>query len=113
VTPAQIIADLDAALARRGEIVTVRRYTAPTGDPRPKTDIASRASVRAVKPEELAGEIDQTGSKIVLSPTGIGSLLPLRKGDKIVVQGRERNIELPKPIFVDGTLVRIDVMVMG
>lgn len=113
MTPAQIIADLDAALARRGEDVTVRRYTAPSGDPRPKTDIEARASVRAVKPEELVGEIDQTSSKVVLSPTGLSALLPLRKGDKIVVQGKERNVELPKPIFVDGTLVRIDVMVTG
>lgn len=112
-TPSGMIARLDAALARRGETVTVRRYTAPTGTPRPKTDIASRASVRAVKPEELAGEINQTASKVVLSPTGLGALLPLKKGDKIVIQGKERNIELPKPIFVADVLVRIDVMVTG
>jgi hypothetical protein len=113
VTPAQMIADLDAALARRGEDVTVRRYTAPSGTPRPKTDIATRATVRAVKPEELAGEIDQTASKVVLSPTGLGALLPLRKGDKIVIQGDERHVELPKPIVVGGTLVRIELMVTG
>lgn len=113
MTPAQMIADLDAALARRGEDVIVRRYTAPSGDPRPKTDIAVRASVRAVKAEELAGEIDQKALKVVLSPTGLAALLPLKKGDKIVVQGKDRHVELPKPIFVGGTLVRIDLMVTG
>jgi hypothetical protein len=113
MTPASAIASLDRQLAEHGEDVVVRRYTAPSGTPRPKTDIAARASVRAVKPEELAGEIDQTSSKVVMSPTGLAALLPLRKGDKVVVQGKERNVEIPRPIFVGGTLVRIDVMVTG
>lgn len=112
-TPAEIIARLDASLARRGEEVVVRRYTATTGTPRPKIDIAVRASVRPVNPEELVGGIDQTFSKVVLSPTGISELLPLRKGDKVVIQGRERNIEFPKPIFDGDTLVRIKLTVAG
>jgi hypothetical protein len=112
-TPAAMIARLDDALTRRGEDVTVRRYTAATGNPRPKTDIATRASVRAVRPEQLVGNIDQTASNAALSPTGLSALLPLRKGDKVVVDGRERNIEFVKPIRVGGTLVRIDLVVTG
>lgn len=113
-SPAALIADLDAALADAGTAVTIRRYTAPTGTPRPKTDIEDvPASIRAVKADELVGAIDQTGSKVVISPTGLAALLPLRKGDKLVVDGKERNVELAKPIFVASVLVRIDLMVMG
>lgn len=112
-TPAGMIARLDDALARRGETVVLRRYTAPSGDPRPKTDISAKASVRADKGEELVGTIDQTWSKAVVSPTGIAALLPIRKGDKLVVQGRERNIELPKPILIADVLVRIDLFISG
>lgn len=114
MTPASIIADLDASLLRAGEIVTVRRYTAPSGSPRPKTDIEDvPASVRAVKPEEMVGDIKATYSKVVLSPTGLSLLLPLKKDDKIVIQGRERNIEHPGPIFVRGQLVRMNLTVAG
>lgn len=113
MTAAQAISDLDAALARVGEDVIVRRYTAPSGDPRPKTDITVRGSVRAVKPEQLVGNIDQTSSNVALSPTGLGALLPLRKGDKAVVQGKERNIEIVKLIVMGGVLVRINLVVLG
>lgn len=107
------VADLDAALARRGEEIVIRRYTATSGTPRPKTDIAVRATVRPVDAKELVGGIDQTYSKVILSPTGLSSLLPLKKGDKVVVQGRERNIEFPQPIFDGNVLVRLNLLVAG
>lgn len=114
MNPDTIIADLDASLLRAGEVVTIRRYTASSGTPRPKTDIEHvPASVRAVKPEEMVGDIKATFSKVVLSPTGLASLLPLKKDDKIVIQGRERNIEHPGPIFVQGVLVRMNLTVAG
>lgn len=114
MTPASIISDLDASLVRAGETVTVRRYTAPGGTPRPKIEEEGiPASVRAVRPEEMVGDIKATFSKVVLSPTGLASLLPLKKDDKIVIQGRERNIEHPGPIFVQGVLVRMNLTVAG
>jgi hypothetical protein len=113
-SPAEIIARLDAALARSGETVIVRRYLAPSGNPRPKSDIDGvLARVRAMKAEELVGAIDQTWSRVILSPTKLGALLPLRKADKIVIQGRECNLELPQPVFVQGTLVRMVALVSG
>ena len=112
-TPAALIADLEAGIADAGESVIVRRYTAPTGSPRPKTDRATRATVRPLKAEELVGAIDQTWSRVVLSPTAIEDLLPIKKGDKVVVQGKERNVEFPRPIFVQDTLVRLELMVSG
>lgn len=113
-SPADLIADLDAALLDGGENVVVRRYTSASGSPRPKTDIVNvPAFVRAVKAEEVVSGVDMTGSTVVLSPTGLATLLPLKKGDKVVIQGRERNIELPKPILVQDTLVRINLLVAG
>lgn len=112
-SPGSLIRGLDAALLDAGETVTVRRWLAPSGTPRPKTDITAKASVRAVKPEELVGSLTMTGSKVVLSPTGLAALLPLKIGDKIVIQGRERDVVLPKPIFVQDVVVRIDLMVAG
>ncbi|RUM97911.1 hypothetical protein EET67_09865 [Pseudaminobacter arsenicus] len=114
MTPARAIAMLDRQLAAHGEKVVMRRYTASSGSPRPKTDISNvSALVRAIKAEELVGGIDMTASTVVLSPTGLAALLPLKKGDKVVIQGRERNVELPKPIFVHDTLVRITLLVTG
>lgn len=108
-----MIADLDAALAKSGQDIIVRRYTAPSGDPRPKTDLPARASVRPVRANQLIGPIDQSASNVVLSPTGLASLLPLRKGDKAIIQGRERQIEFVKPIEAANQLVRLELMVLG
>ena len=114
MTPAELIANLDAALLSAGETVTMRRFLAPTGLPRPKTDIAAvPVSVRALKADELVGAMDQTWSRVVLSPTSVAALLPIVKGDKIIIQGKERNVEFPRPFMVQGTLVRIELMVSG
>ncbi|MFU0504013.1 hypothetical protein [Pseudaminobacter sp. NGMCC 1.201702] len=107
------VADLDAAHASRGEEIVIRRYTATTGTPRPKIDIAVRATVRPMKAEDLVGGIDQTYSKVIVSPTGLSPLLPFKKGDKAVIQGRERNIEFPQPIFDGDRLVRLNLLVAG
>jgi len=115
VTPAAEIAKLDRQLAQHGQDVVIRRYTAVSGSPRPKTDVPARAFVRAVKADQLAGKITQTASNVVLSPsaTGLAALLPLEADDKIVIAERERNVELAKPIEMAGTLVRIDLVVLG
>ena len=114
MTPEQVIAALDRQLAKHGEPVTVIHFTALSGNPRPSVKAENiKAFVRPVKAEELAGSIDQTASNVVLSPTDVGALLPLKKGDKIVIQERERNIELPKPILLNGVVVRINLVVLG
>ena len=112
-TAVELIADLDANLAEAGETVTVRRYTAPTGSPRPEIHETAKATVRPLRAEELVGNIDQTWSMIITSPTSIASLLPIKKGDKVVVQGRERNVEFPRPIYVQDVLVRLELLVGG
>lgn len=118
ITPAELIADLDAALEEGGNTVTLRRLTlGPGGTQIPFDAEGLPASVRPLKPEELVGGIDQTWSKVVLSPTGINAAqwpLPIRKGDKIVeTSGKIRNIEFPGHISVQDVLVRIELMVGG
>lgn len=111
--PASLIADLDAALADAGSPIIVRRYTAPSGTPRPKTDVTVNAAVRPAKAEELIGDIDEQQWTVVLSPTGLAALLPLEKGDKIVLPSGEKNIERPGDIHVQGTLVRMNILAAG
>jgi hypothetical protein len=114
MTPAETIAALDRQLAKHGEDVSIIRYTAPSGNPRPKVEVPGiKAFVRPVKAEELAGNIDQTASNVVVSPTDVTALLPLKKGDKVVIDGRERSIEVPKPILMGSTVVRVNLVVLG
>jgi hypothetical protein len=116
MTPTEAIAKLDGQLALHGETVTLRRYTAPTGNPRPKIDVTARALVRVISNPQLVGEVSQDETHISLSPTAVTAAawpLPVQSGDKIVVQGIERNIDTPKPILLNDTLVRINLVVRG
>ena len=71
------------------------------------------------RPEELVGGIVQGDTKVILSPTQIlaaswpGTLSWPRTGDKIVINGRERNIQAAPPKLIDGAVVRIDLQVRG
>lgn len=109
-TPAGMISRLDASLAKHGEDVTLKRGG---------TSVAVRASVRPVRPEQLAGDIDETFSNVILSPTQLNaSAWPtpgtIKKGDKVVeASGKERTVEFPKHIRVNNTLVRIELLVGG
>jgi hypothetical protein len=66
MTPAQMIADLDEALARVGSTVALRKTNTTTGQ------VTVKARVRFYAPAEIAGIIEQGDSKVVLSPTGLG-----------------------------------------
>ncbi|UDF29385.1 UNVERIFIED_ORG: hypothetical protein LHK14_18005 [Roseateles sp. XES5] len=116
ITPAEAIAELDRSLAEAGEDVILRRYTAASGNPRPKIDILVRAFVRpvdALDVKELVGNLATPYFEVVVSPTGAGAILPLVRGDKILVEGRERNIELPRPVRLQNVLVRMKPLVAG
>lgn len=114
MTPTEAIASLDSALAAKGARISVYRYIGAPGKDAPKNEVADvPAFVRAVSADQLVGTIDQTGLNVVLSPTLLADLLPLKKGDKLLIDGRERNIELVKPISMQTTLVRINLVVIG
>lgn len=113
MTPTEAIASLDAQLTLHGDPIILRRYTAPTGSPRPKTDLPVRAFVRPGKPEQLVGDIDEKARTVVISPTEFGSMWPIVKGDKAVIDGIECNIEDPGPLHMRGILVRCNLLVAG
>lgn len=124
------IAALDNALERAGEDVVLRRFAGKAPN-QVSVDVTVRASVRAVSAEQIiVGTISQTGLNIVISPSQImaaqwpgglrdGAVLSSadpripRATDKIVVQGKERQIKVSRPIFVGGTWVRCDLVADG
>lgn len=116
MTPLEAIAELDRALAEEGQDVILRRYTAPSGNPRPKIDANVRAFVRpvdGVDVKEFVGNLATPYFEVVLSPTGADDILPLVRGDKIVIDGKEKNVELPRPIRKQNVLVRMKPLVAG
>ena len=111
MTPTQAISALDRQLTAHGETVAITKY-ADDGTPTNLSNVL--AFVRPVKPEDLIEGIDQSQHKIALSPTGNSTVLPLRKGDKVILaNSRYLNIEFPGPIYMADTLVRINLIATG
>jgi hypothetical protein len=107
-TPAGIISRLDNSLAKHGEDISVRRGA---------TTVAVRARVIPVRPEQLAGIVDETFCNVILSPTQLNAaswVFPIKKGDQVVeASGKVRTVEFPKHKRVGNTLVRIELLVGG
>jgi hypothetical protein len=117
LTPDQIQADYRRAMDEAGEVVTFRRYTG-AGANRPRFDADVRARVMDYTPDELVGTIVQGDRKlIVLAEDLITAQVPLdlRKGDKIVVRGKELNIEAvdDNTRRVQGVLIAYELQVRG
>ena len=125
MTPAQLIADLDAALARTGEDCTLRRKE---GSPLVEKDVTVRASVRGARSSEVVGTVTQAYSKAVISMTQIlaagwpaghtvaaGAVDPRlpRANDFLIVKGKARQVMFVNPIAVDSTVVRVEMTVAG
>jgi hypothetical protein len=123
--PSQLIADLDAALARTGEDCALRRKE---GSPLVEKDVTVRASVRGVRSNEIVGTVTQAYSKAVISMTQIlaagwpaghtvtpGAVDPRlpRANDFLIVKGKQRQIMFADPIAIDGTVVRVNLTVAG
>lgn len=130
MSAAQEIADLDRALALDGEDIVLRRVKGTTLATQQNVDVTCRAFVRGFAPNELVGAITQQDSRVVLSPTQIDaadwpadeadstSLIDPRiprknRGDKCIIQGRLCSVEAAKGIWIDDTLIRIDMTVRG
>lgn len=106
-SPAKLIADLDAALAQAGEDVLIHTVAAGV----PDAGASARASVRGYKPDELAGDINQSDRKLVLSPTDVPT--PPEEDDKVTIAGKTFNIEAVEAIRVQNVLVRIELQARG
>lgn len=125
MSPQEMIAGLDDALREAGQTVTLRRLVGTTSQT--PYDIVLPAHVRGYAPNEIVGGIRQGDSKVIVSPSpiaaagwpGAGSAtdgtdarMP-RMGDKVITQGRTRNVEAAVPIYAADTLVRIELQVRG
>lgn len=114
MTPEQAIGMLDRQLGAWGQAVVVRRYTDPKDVARPKVELVDvPAFVRAVSADDVVGDIKVTASRVTVSPSDIATFWPLLDSDKIVIDGRERAVQLVKPIRMGSTLVRCDLVVAG
>lgn len=122
------VAALDVALARAASFVTLRRQVGMAPNVA-NIDLPNvPAAVRSYGATELVGDIKQTDSHVVISPTPIvkaqwpGGELPgaiaadpslPRRNDQLVIAGRVRNIEVVDPIYIGFDLVRIEMRVSG
>lgn len=110
MTPAQAIAALDKQLAAHGEDVLLLRGN---------ISIPCRGFVRAVKAEKVVGTITQQDWDVVISPTSLsGTAFPgvPRITDKVVYSVRgpgEKQIKKSEPIYLDGVLVRCNLVAAG
>jgi hypothetical protein len=104
MSAAETIARLDAALARTGEDIVVKRGA---------STVACRASVRGLRPEEVVGTATLADLSVVISPTGFGSYGLPRVNDKCVVKSKERQVKFVDPIYVAGVWVRCNLVVAG
>lgn len=102
---AEIVA-LDAALARAGQDVVLKRTSSGTGD------VPLRAAVRGFRPDELVGGIKQGDRSVVISPSRLGGV-PVKAGDALVIAGKRHNVETVDLINVQGVLVRLNLVVRG
>lgn len=105
-----IVKALDAALENAGELVTIKRKT-DSGE----TSVNVLAMVGRIRSEAVV--YNSSGKALsgnaILSPTGLGALLPLRTGDKLVRTGVERNLEVVDNKRLGSTWIRIEAYFSG
>lgn len=129
MTPAAAIAALDRQLAAHGEDIVITRIV-KRGGVNVTESVTCRAFVRSVSADEIAGKITAEDLKVIISPTqilaagwpgtdeniiagnNVDQRLP-KSSDKVVVQGRPREIRAPKPKLLKGIWVRSDLVVSG
>src|SRR5215469_13038230 len=90
---------VNSFLQSDGELVTISRITDATTSPPTVTAVDCLAFVRDYRPEELGQGIAQGDSNVTIGGQALANLvqpgnidigLP-RKGDKILIRGRQRN----------------------
>ena len=126
MTPATAISMLDRQLAAHGEDIRLQKLTGTQQIP---FEVVCRAFVRGYSPNELLAGISQSDVQVIISATQIDAqswpgpslttALPTQdrriptKGDRVYIKGKPRNVESAQGIYLDGTLVRIEMRVLG
>lgn len=114
MTPATLIARLDAAIAGYGQSVTLKRTSDATGGQTVVAQVTCPAKFRTFGPQDLAdGGVQDI--QIIISPTGLGSFGLPKRDDLIVIGDDPDNsrIEQIAPLYYGGQLVRINLLCRG
>lgn len=107
---------LDSQLARHGSDVEMYRIVG-TGPAATKQGLGVpiRAHVRTLNEDELTGTLSQDDHLVILSPTSFAAWSPgqPKKGDKVLLEGQPCNVEVLRPVKINGVLVRLEMKVKG
>lgn len=100
-----------------GEKVIIRRYFG-TGTNRNKFEVEILARVIGYGPQELVGTIQQGDQKLIILVKDLETFqfpLPLIKNDKVIVRGKELNIEAAdgNTRRINGKLIAYELQVRG
>jgi hypothetical protein len=122
MTPAQAIADLDAALARDGQTVKLQKIVAGAL----AKEASLRAFVRGMQPLPLVGANDQQMITFVISPTDIAGTawpgftvdgrdarVPVKGDDRIITANGPSNVQSATGLYMGDVLVRINGTALG
>jgi hypothetical protein len=113
MTPQQAISQLDRQIQKHGQTILLRRIVPNASS----IEVTIKALVRGYRSDELTGGIIQGDSQVAVSPSSlVGTRWPadgLKRGDKVVVSGRLRNVETAVPISIGDELVRTNLQVRG
>jgi hypothetical protein len=117
MTPTQARATYRRMMTLVGETVSIRRYTG-TGANRPRFDAEVTARVTEYEPSELVGTIVQGDRKVIVLAEDLFTAqfpIPPKKGDKVVVRGKELNIEAPDDNTrrIQGEIIAYEIQVRG
>jgi len=103
-TPAGAISRLDAAIARRGQTISLRRGGGALH--------TCKAVVRGYEPDQVVGLITLADRKVIVSPTGLGAFGLPQDGDDFAANGRLGKVQSDvNPIYLNDVLVRVEMRV--
>lgn len=100
---AQLIRDLDDGMADSGQSIALRRGS---GQPH-----SCRGVVRGYEVEKVVGLITLADRRVIVSPTGLGAFGLPKANDDFSTQGKLGKVQEVEPIYVDDTLVRVEMRV--
>jgi hypothetical protein len=114
---------LDKFLRSYGSGMGILTRIVGVGHNQSSYSVSVRAHVHDYTPDELAGDIIQGDSHVIISSTGSQPTPPTpeddlrvaRRGDKFAfpVNNRQRNVEEGQGIYFDDQLIRIEFRIRG
>lgn len=115
MTPDTTLASINRVVDEVGENIVLARPASPTTPGIYSASLSLRVFVR---PERIAGAIGNV--QVIASPRDLatwdvqtggvaGDPMVPHTTDKLIIQGRRRDIKAVRPIYLDGVLVRVEM----